>query len=53
MIKNKSNINISVIVPAYNEAESLVELCEWIDKVTSSSNLSYEIIMKNITNYLV
>ncbi len=45
MINKKSNINISVIVPAYNEAESLPELCEWIDKVASSSNLSYEIII--------
>ena len=45
MINNKSNINISVIVPAYNEAESLSELCEWISKVTSSRNLSYEIII--------
>lgn len=35
--------NISVVVPLYNEAESLPELCAWIDKVMQQNNFSYEV----------
>lgn len=35
---------LSIIVPLLNEAESLPELTEWIDRVTRANNLSYEII---------
>lgn len=38
-------MDLSVIVPAYNEAESLPELAEWIDKVCTSSSIDYELIM--------
>ena len=38
-------IDISVIVPAYNEYESLPELVEWINKVVASNNLSTEIVI--------
>ena len=38
-------INISVIVPLFNEAESLPELGKWIDKVMQTHRLSYEVIM--------
>lgn len=38
-------MNISVIVPLYNEEESLPELSQWIDKVMNTNNFSYEIIM--------
>jgi glycosyltransferase involved in cell wall biosynthesis len=38
-------MDISVVVPLYNEEESLPELCAWIDKVTSDNNFSYEIIL--------
>jgi glycosyltransferase involved in cell wall biosynthesis len=38
-------MDLSVIVPAYNEAESLPELAEWIDKVCASSSIDYELIM--------
>lgn len=37
--------DISVVVPLYNEAESLPELVAWIDRVARVNNLSYEIIM--------
>jgi len=37
-------MDISVIVPLYNEEESLQELAEWIGKVCSKNSLSYEII---------
>lgn len=38
-------MDISVVVPFYNEEESLPELVEWIAKVIGQSSLSYEIIM--------
>ncbi|MFI3293764.1 MAG: glycosyltransferase family 2 protein [Rikenellaceae bacterium] len=40
-----NNIDISIVVPLYNEEESLRELVEWINRVTTSNALSYEIIM--------
>ncbi len=40
-----SNIDLSVVVPLYNEVESLPELVEWIARVARENNLSYEIIM--------
>ena len=40
-----STTQISIIVPLYNEAESLSELSGWIDKVLKENRLSYEIIM--------
>ncbi|MGD9978013.1 MAG: glycosyltransferase family 2 protein [Bacteroidales bacterium] len=38
-------MDISVVVPFYNEEESLPELVEWIARVIGQSSLSYEIIM--------
>ena len=38
-------LDISVVVPLYNEQESLSELTSWIDRVAKDNNLSYEIIM--------
>lgn len=38
-------LDISVVVPLYNEEESLPELAQWIDRVAVSNNLSYEIIL--------
>ena len=38
-------LDISVVVPLYNEEESLPELVQWIDRVAGSNNLSYEIIL--------
>lgn len=38
-------MDISVIVPLYNEEESLPELVEWIDRVMEEHHYSYEIIM--------
>ncbi len=40
-----NNIDISVVVPLYNEAESLPELVAWIDRVARANSLSYEVIM--------
>ncbi len=37
--------DISVIVPAYNEEESLTELNEWISRVMDGHGFSYEILL--------
>lgn len=38
-------MDLSVVVPAFNEDESLPELAAWVDKVCVSSSLSYELIV--------
>ena len=38
-------LDISVVVPLYNEEESLQELVAWIDRVATENSLSYEVIM--------
>ncbi len=44
--KNRSSsMDLTVVVPAYNEAESLPELAEWIDRVCTGSSIGYEIII--------
>ena len=40
-------MDISVIVPLYNEAESLPELAEWINRVMVANGFSYEVIFCN------
>ncbi len=40
-------MNISVVIPLYNEAESLPELHAWIARVMAENNFSYEIIFCN------
>ena len=37
-------MDISVVIPLYNEEESLPELMAWIDKVMSENNFSYEVV---------
>ena len=38
-------MNISLVVPLFNEEDSLVELCTWIDNVMQSNNLTYELFL--------
>jgi len=40
-------MDISVVVPLYNEAESLPELAQWIERVMSENKFSYEVIFVN------
>ena len=40
-------MDISVIVPLYNEAESLPELTAWIERVMKDNNFTYEILFIN------
>ncbi len=39
-----NNLDISVVVPLYNEEESLPELISWIDKVAQQNSITYEVI---------
>ncbi len=45
MIDARNQIQISVVIPLYNEEESLPELCDWIKKVMDENGFSYEIIL--------
>jgi len=38
-------MDISIVVPVYNEEESLPELTEWIKKVMEENSFTYEIVM--------
>ena len=40
-------MDISVIIPLYNEAESLPELAEWIERVMKENSYTYEVIFIN------
>lgn len=37
-------MDISIVIPLYNEAESLPELYRWIEQVMNKNNFSYEVI---------
>ncbi|MCQ2171117.1 MAG: glycosyltransferase family 2 protein [Bacteroidales bacterium] len=38
-------MDISIIIPLFNEKESLPELVSWIDRVMNANHYSYEVIM--------
>lgn len=38
-------MNLSIVIPLFNEDESLPELCEWIVRVVTENNFSYEVIL--------
>lgn len=40
-------MNLSIVIPLFNEAESLPELHAWIARVMAENNFSYEIIFCN------
>src|SRR5215216_5754831 len=37
-------MDVSIVIPVFDEEESLPELCAWIQRVVNENNLSYEII---------
>lgn len=37
-------MNLSIVIPAYNEAESLPELLQWIEGVVQTHSYTYEVI---------
>lgn len=38
-------MQVSVVIPLFNEDESLPELCSWISRVMDQAQLSYEVIL--------
>ena len=38
-------MDLSIVVPSYNESESLPELCDWIKKVCAENGFTYEVII--------
>jgi len=42
-----NKMDISIIVPLYNEEESLVKLYEWIESVMSANKFSFEVVFIN------
>lgn len=40
-----TSLDLSVVVPLYNEEESLPELIEWVSRVVNQYGISYEVIM--------
>ena len=38
-------MDLSIVVPLLNEEESLPELCDWIKRVCTVNNYSYEVIL--------
>jgi glycosyltransferase involved in cell wall biosynthesis len=38
-------MELSIVIPVYNEDESLPELCSWIERVVGDHGFSYEIIL--------
>ncbi len=39
------HMDLSIVIPLFNEEESLPELCAWIEKVMLANNYSYEVIL--------
>ena len=48
-----NKLDISVVVPLYNEAESLPELVAWIDRVAAEHGYTYEVERRRITQKAV
>jgi glycosyltransferase involved in cell wall biosynthesis len=44
-LSNGSLLQISVVIPLFNEAESLPELSQWIAKVMNANNFTYEVLL--------
>ena len=38
-------MDLSIVIPLYNEDESLRELCDWIARVINANNYSYEVLL--------
>lgn len=47
MKETEKRLDISVVVPLYNEEESLPELYAWIERVMNANGFSYEVIFVN------
>ncbi|MBT7488754.1 MAG: glycosyltransferase, partial [Flavobacteriales bacterium] len=38
-------MDLTVVVPLFNEEESLPELCAWVDRVCQSEGIAYEMVL--------
>lgn len=38
-------MDVSIVIPLFNEEESLPELCAWIERVVVAHNFSYEVLL--------
>ena len=38
-------MDISIVIPLFNEEESIPELCSWVEKVMTENNFTYEVIL--------
>jgi glycosyltransferase involved in cell wall biosynthesis len=38
-------MDVSIVIPLFNEEESLPELLAWIERVVNANQLSYEVIL--------
>ena len=38
-------MDVSLVIPLLDEEDSILELCNWIDKVMKNNNLSYEVFL--------
>lgn len=38
-------MNLSIVIPLKDEAESLPELCAWIERVVTARQYTYEVIL--------
>lgn len=38
-------MDLTLVIPSYDEEESLPELCAWIERVMKTNNFTYEIII--------
>jgi glycosyltransferase involved in cell wall biosynthesis len=43
-MNNSDKVDISVVIPLFNEEESLQELADWIARVMMTNNFSYEVL---------
>ncbi|MDE6166044.1 MAG: glycosyltransferase family 2 protein, partial [Muribaculaceae bacterium] len=46
-MENEKELDISVVVPLFNEEESLPELAAWIERVMKANGFSYEVVFVN------
>lgn len=44
-MSDNAQLQVSIVVPLFNEEESLPELVDWINRVCTGNNLSFEVIM--------